>query len=309
MQAAVTHFLDPQHGTRMPFVVQNLRLGELVGIVNSNERFFLDFVAYLASEGYPDVYSFVLERSDEKAVHVMLTYLRRKSDCRLYDGLGRPYTDLRRARWSFLAWVFRDAPNQRLQPLLAQIPGANVDEQRANLLNELRKFVAPLFPSEQKWTWPVISEIILARLEGSRRALKGTLFEGVVRTALRELFDSQGIQLTIGDKEVRLNKETYDVEVEGKRGKILIPVKTRETMGGGHAGLFTRDIGESIRVAHENGFECVPIVIAESWGGDLESLVSKHHIYIKANPNQTAAILPELETALRALLPVFRSIV
>jgi hypothetical protein len=169
--------------------------------------------------------------------------------------------------------MFRDAPNQRLQPLLSQIPGATTDEQRANLLNQLRKYVAPLFPAKEKWTWPVLSEVMLARLEGSRRALKGTLFEGIVRTALKDLF-----------------------------------TKTRETMGGGHALLFTRDIHKSISVAHENGFECIPIVIAESWSGNLEALACEHHIYIKANPNQTTKITPLLDKALKRLILVFRKI-
>jgi hypothetical protein len=292
----------------LPFIVPNLRLGELVGIVNANEPFFNDFVAYLKSAGYADVHAFVAESSDAKATRTILGFLTRDSDCRLYDGLGRPYTDLRRARWSFLAWMFRDAPNQRLQPLLSQIPGANADEQRANLLNLLRKYVAPLFPAKEKWTWPVISEVMLARLEGSRRALKGTLFEGVVRTTLNGLFTAKGLKLQIGDKEVRLSDETYDVEVRGKNGRILIPVKTRETMGGGHALLFTRDIHKSISVAHENGFECIPIVIAESWGGNLEALACKHHIYIKANPNQATEITPLLEKALKDLLFAFREI-
>jgi hypothetical protein len=145
-------------------------------------------------------------------------------------------------------------------------------------------------------------------LEGSRRALKGTLFEEIVRTALKDLFDAEGLRLQISDKEVRLNEETYDVQVIGPRGKILIPVKTRETMGGGHALLFTRDIHKSISVAYEHGFECIPIVIAESWGGDLGALASKHHIYIQANPNQVVEIAPLLAQLLRDLLPVFREL-
>ena len=138
--------------------------------------------------------------------------------------------------------------------------------------------------------------------------MKGTLFEGIVRTALKKLFASEGMDIEISDKEVRLNEETYDVRVNGPRGTILIPVKTRETMGGGHALLFTRDIHKSISVAQEHGFECVPIVIAESWGGDLGSLACKHHIHIKANPNQILEIAPLLAGALLELLPAFKEL-
>ena len=292
----------------MSFIIPNLRLGELVGIVHANEPFFQDFRSYLHDVGYADVHSFVVEISDAKAVGTFIGYLKRESTVRLYDGLGRPYTDLKKARWVFLAWMFRDAPTQRLQPLLAQMDGRNSEERRANLLNELRKFVAPLFPAKEQWTWPVISETMLARLEGSRRAGKGKLFEAIVRAALDTLFQAEKVHLDIAEREIKLNDETYDVRVTGTKGSILIPVKTRETMGGGHALLFTRDIHKSISVAHANGFECIPIVIAESWGGNLEALLCKHHVYIKANPNQAVEIAPVLATALKELLPVFRSI-
>lgn len=290
------------------FIVPNLRLVELVGIVNTNKPFYDDLVAYLQHIGYADVHMFVRETSDAKAINAITGYLKRESPHRLYDGLARPYNDLSKARWIFLAWMFRDAPTQRLQPLLAQIAGSSSEERRANLLNELRKFVLPLFPTKEQWTWPVISETMLARLEGSRRAGKGRLFEGIVRKALGDLFEAEGVRLKVTEKEIRLNEETYDVQVTGSKGSILLPVKTRETMGGGHAKLFTRDIHQSISVAHANGFECIPVVIAESWGGNLEALGCKHLIHIKANPNQVDEIAPELAARLQAILPVLRSI-
>ena len=76
-------------------------------------------------------------------------------------------------------------------------------------------------------------------------------------------------------------------------------------MGGGHANLFTRDIHKAISVAQENGYLCIPIVIAESWGGDLESLHCEHLIYIQANPNQTDEIGPKLATELESLVSVW----
>ena len=220
---------------------------------------------------------------------------------KLYDGLGRPYSDTV-AKWYFLAWVLRDAPAQRLGPLLRTIVGDTLDRRKASLLNELRKFVGPLFPEAENWGWPVLSEVMLARLEGSRRALKGTQFEALVRTALRELFDLHHIDLQVGEGEKRINDETYDVQVSNGNNSILLPVKTRETMGGGHANLFTRDIHKAITVARDNGYECIPIVIAESWGGDLKALGCDHHIYIQANPNQIDEVAKKLNEALNSLL-------
>lgn len=111
---------------------------------------------------------------------------------------------------------------------------------------------------------------------------------------LTELFAANAIGLAVGEKQITISDETYDVQVVSGKSKILIPVKTRETMGGGHANLFTRDIHKSISVAQENGYLCIPIVIAESWGGDLDSLHCEHLIYIQANPNQTDEIGPKL---------------
>jgi hypothetical protein len=291
----------------MSFLIENVRLRELIAIVKENEEFFSDFVLFLEQEGYENIHAFINESSDEKATEVISKYLRRVNEVKLYDGLLRPYPNPQ-ARWYFLAWLFRDAPAQRLKPLVAQVPGRNLIEKEAFLLNEIRKFVAPLFPNSDSWSWAAISEVMLARLEGSRRALKGTLFEEIIRRNLMGIFEVAGLALQVSAREVRIHQETYDVQVIGPRGSILLPVKTRETMGGGHAILFTRDIYKSISVAEENGFTCVPIIIAESWGGDLEALTCEHYIYIQFNPNQIAEIEPILAQKLRELLPLFEGI-
>jgi hypothetical protein len=291
----------------MDFVLHNLRLKELIAIVQENKRFYEDFVAFLQEQGYDSVSSFIHEPSDERAAQAISEYLARPSEAELYDGLLRPYPNAK-AKWFFLAWLLRDAATQRLEPLLKTVPGDTMIERKAYLLNEIRKFVEPLFPETGSWEWPAISEVMLARLEGSRRALKGTLFEEIVRRNLRILIEAHGLPLKVGDMQVRISDETYDVQVEGKRGTLLLPVKTRETMGGGHALLFTRDIYKSILVATENGYRCVPIVIAESWGGNLDDLKSELYIYIQANPNQIAAIGPLLAEKLEELLPLLKGI-
>ncbi len=290
----------------MTFVLENLRLRDLVAIVRQNQAFYDEFVRFLSAHGYPDVHAFVREKKDSEAVRVLEAYLTSQSAAKLYDGLGRPYSDTV-AKWYFLAWVLRDAPAQRLGPLLRSVEGKTLDKKKAALLNQLRKFVGPLFPEATKWEWPVLSEVMLARLEGSRRALKGTHFESLVRDALRNLFAAHRVALQVGEKERRINEETYDVQVTKGTKTVLLPVKTRETMGGGHANLFTRDIHKSISVARTNGYECIPIIIAESWGGDLKSLGCTHYVYIKANPNQTAEVEKALKEALTRQLPFWKS--
>lgn len=292
----------------MDFVLHNLRLRELVAIVQENRRFYDDFVGFLEQEGYNSILDFIQEPSDDRASQTIRRYLNRQSDVKLYDGLLRPYSNSR-AKWYFLAWLLRDAATQRLQPLLSSVPGDTPIERRTYLLNEVRKFIAPLFPQSENWEWHVISEVMLSRLEGSRRALRGTLFEEIVRRNLESLINAQELPLNISRTQVQIDDETYDVQVTGDNGSLLIPVKTRETMGGGHSMLFTRDIYKSILVATEQEHICVPIVIAESWTGDLEGLEAELFIYIQANPNQVAAIEPILKQKLEEdLLPLLENI-
>ena len=291
----------------MEFVLPNLRLQELVAIVQENRDFYDDFVFFLRESGYGSIVDFVQEDSDEKAANTIAEYLDRQSAVSLYDGLLRPYSNSK-AKWFFLAWLLRDAATQRLQPLLASVPGDTDTERKSYLLNEVRKFVAPLFPDPESWEWAAVSEVMLARLEGSRRALKGTLFEGIVRRGLEKLIRQEGLLLEVKQTQVKLADETYDVQVTGASGTLLIPVKTRETMGGGHALLFSRDIFKAILVATEKSYRCVPVVIAESWTGDLEALDSERYVYIQANPNQIAAIEPILAQELKRLLPILQSL-
>lgn len=291
----------------MGYVVENLRLKELIAIVKLNQAFYKEFVAFLDSKGYPTVHVFISEKNDSRALSLIEEYLKSAPSAELYDGMGRPYSKPI-AKWYFLAWILRDAPAQRLGPILSSIKGKTMEKKKAFLLNKIRKFVGPLFPEAEKWSWPVLSEVMLARLEGSRRALKGAHFEEVVRTILRGLFSEAGIPLKVGNGQVRIDDETYDVQVLSKKKTVLVPVKTRETMGGGHAMLFTRDIFKSISVAHKGGYECIPVVIAESWGGDLKGLECEHYIYIKANPNQIDAVIPILQKEFSSLLPYWKEL-
>jgi hypothetical protein len=280
----------------MPLVTDNLRLAELVAIVRQNQAFFDSFTNFLGEHGYPTIKDFIEEHDDNRAIATIESYLLTAHDEVLYDGIGRPYAkDV--GNWYFLAWLLRDAPAQRLGPLLKSIEGGSLSERKAKLLNSIRKFVGPLFPEAEKWEWPTISELMLARLEGSRRALKGTTFENTVRTVLRAVIAEKKLSLRVGDGQVRIHDETYDVQIIGTSQTVLVPVKTRETMGGGHANLFTRDIHKAISVAHENGYECIPVVIAESWGGDLNSLQCEHFIYLPLNPNQTDEVAVMLHKA------------
>lgn len=288
-------------------VIENLRLKELILVVNKNKPFFDEFVEFLTTYGYENVLSFVSESDEEKMNIVLNDYFAHDFRNCLYDGIARPY-DQSKSKWFFITWLLRDAPQQRLQPIVSSLKEGSATQKRIWVINRIMQFVAPLMPEKEQWEWHAIAEVMLQRLEGSRRALKGGLFEAIVRSQLTDLFKSKKLKLIVTNQEVMLNDETYDVEVVGEKGKILMPVKTRETMGGGHALLFTRDIHKSISVAHDNGFNCIPVVIAESWGGNLDRLPCDNYIYIPVNPNQVEKINPLLEAKLQELAPVFARI-
>lgn len=287
-------------------VIENLRLKELILVVNKNKPFFDEFVSFLNNHGYRDIHSFVSEINESKVISVVNSYFDTPFTNLLFDGIARPYNESK-SKWFFITWVLRDAPQQRLQPIVSSLKGTTT-ENRVWVINKIMRFVSPLLPDKEQWEWPAISEVMLQRLEGSRRALKGSLFEAIVRSQLTELFKRYRLNIKVTANEVKLNDETYDIEIIGKKAKILMPVKTRETMGGGHALLFTRDIHKSISVAHQNGFNCIPVVIAESWSGNLDELPCDHYIFIQINPNQIDKINPLLESKLEDLVPVFSTI-
>ncbi|PSF31989.1 hypothetical protein C7H19_22090 [Aphanothece hegewaldii CCALA 016] len=293
----------------MSSIPDNIRLKELVIVANLNKPFFDDLIIFLQTEGYVELYEFVKEQDVSKAKRVIKTYFERKipNNLKLYDGIARPYSE-NKAKWLLLGWIFRDAPEQRLKGFLKSFSGTQ-NERKAELINQVRQYAFSVLPERERWDWLPIFEVMIDRLEGSRRSIKGNLFEEIVRRNLNEIFVKNNIELLVDKTQIKLDGETYDIKVSGKQGTILIPVKTRETMGGGHALLFTRDIHKAISVASQSGYECIPIIIAESWTGNLNQLNCQNVIHIDKNPNQVNEVEPILIKEFERLLEVFRSFI
>ncbi len=62
----------------MTKIPENIRLKELVIIANSNKPFFDDFISFLNSEDYINLYHFVREQETSKAKMALQKYLVRK---------------------------------------------------------------------------------------------------------------------------------------------------------------------------------------------------------------------------------------
>lgn len=289
-------------------IVENIRLGELVLIANKNKEIFDYFLSFLQENGVPSLHNFI-NLDEETGLDILNRFfeLDIPSNIFLYDGVYSPYNKSK-AKWFLIGWILRDAPAQRLQPILKTISGANSNQQKSKLLNIIRMDCARIFPEPSSWEWTPIREVFIDRLEGSRRAKKGALFEVIVRELLTEIISTNKLTLNVNKSEIKLENETYDVSVVGSTKTLLIPVKTRETMGGGHAHIFTRDIRESISRAVSAGYEVFPIIIAESWSGDISDLDTVNTIMLSMNPNQIEDIKPVLKRELETRMHILQSL-
>lgn len=77
----------------------------------------------------------------------------------------------------------------------------------------------------------------------------------------------------VSDHQVKIGNDTADVHVtfigkgKSKNRELFIPVKSRETQGGGHAHLFSRDIItaiDNIKNVKPDSLIAV-VIVAENW--------------------------------------------
>ncbi|MDQ7024690.1 MAG: hypothetical protein Q9P01_02235 [Anaerolineae bacterium] len=213
----------------------------------------------------------------------------------LFDGIGRPYKH-RKSCYYFFAWIIRDAPQQRLSgPISTLVKKTNNGRIEAQI-SVLATLIFEYRSDVKTFEWQAIREIIIDRLEGSRRSLKGHEKEVIVRTALLEAIQtfyskngSYGIYANVElfGKQVKINNETFDVGAKllNENGKvvrhILVPVKTRETQGGGHSHLFSRDLNSALSVAKDTDMLIV-VIVAKSWSKrEIEALAGRiNHLIV-----------------------------
>lgn len=223
----------------------------------------------------------------------------------LFNGIGRVYPHFK-ACFYFFAWMIRDAPQQRLSPLISQMQ--KVDKV-AKLVAETDSLVELIFEYRtivKSFEWQAVREIVIDRLEGSRRSISGHNLEANVRasliTAIQHYYSIYGNygkfkKVEISDKQIKVGRHTIDVSVDlipkigNNRERLLIPVKTRETEGGGHSHLFTRDIITAITdiKSESNNYHIVVIIIAENWSAsEITTITNKIDMifHFNMNPNK-----------------------
>lgn len=154
--------------------------------------------------------------------------------------------------------------------------------------------------------WITVREVIIDRLEGSRRSIKGHHFEASDRTALVTAFQNyfsifgtygKYKKVKIANKQIKIGNHTVDVSTElvpkdgGENETLLMPIKTRETEGGGHAHLFTRDIIATVRELKEdlNKYYMTAVIIAQNWStAELDNIDDQIDLifHFDMSPNQ-----------------------
>ena len=222
---------------------------------------------------------------------------------RMFDGGGVPYKH-RKACFFFFSWLVRDAATQRLAPLISKAVKATGE----NRIEFEAKILAQLLHSYKDnlryFEWPIFREVAIQRLEGSRRAKKGSANELFVRTALTEAFSyvyrTRGHygnceHFDIMSRPLKVGNRTYDVAAvlkssSGLERLIVMPVKTRETQGGGHAHLFSRDVeqaNQDILAVHPEA-TIVSVIVAQNWSADEIAIQEEAHgavFHFNVNPN------------------------
>ena len=200
----------------------------------------------------------------------------------LFDGIGRVY-DHYKACFYFFAWIIRDAPQQRLLPLISRMQKVDIIKKQIAETDTLVELIHEYKSVVKSFDWHAIREIVIDRLEGSRRSISGHNLETNVRTsfvaAIQRYYSVYGNYgkfklVEFADKQIKLGRHTVDVsarlhpkQISDKIESILIPVKTRETEGGGHSHLFTRDIITAITdIKREiDNPHIIVVIIAENW--------------------------------------------
>ncbi len=223
----------------------------------------------------------------------------------LFDGVGRSYPHTK-ACYYFFSWLIRDAPQQRLGPLIQRIVRSWQKGRVESEAEALSALISKYRTNVETFEWQAVREVLIDRLEGSRRSIKGHEKETVVRvallTAIQTFFEKhrnygQYAKVEIHDKQIMVGNESFDVSVNlfDAKGKcvrrILVPIKTRETEGGGHSHLFTRDIKSAMnaaKLADANDF-LIAVIVAQNWSereADIIRNLVDHAVIFTQSPNE-----------------------
>lgn len=299
MNELIVHQIDITH----------YRLVELSKLADQAKPFY-DWVEKTAKKvtGSHKELNEILMWSNKEDIKVIIVACYEESEEKrplLFDGIGRVYPH-NKACFYFFSWMIRDAPQQRLSPLISKMRKLeNLDKMVAET-DTLVELIVEYRSCVHSFNWLTIREVVIDRLEGSRRSIKGHKLEASVRTALIiafqnyfSIYGNYGTykKVVIADKQIKIRNHTVDVSANliisnnDQKEILLMPIKTRETEGGGHAHIFTRDIIAAVRDLKEdsNKYYIATVIIALNWStselGNIQDQIDKV-FYFDMNPNK-----------------------
>jgi len=197
----------------------------------------------------------------------------------LFDGIGRTYSH-RKACFYFFSWIIRDAPQQRLNPLIARMRSEQSLSRLEKEYDTLSELIFEYRTLVKNFDWITVREVILDRLEGSRRSISGHGTEAFVRAGVVTAFQNyysvhmnygKYREVVISDRQIKIGRHSADVSIKLSNLSgcvdLVIPVKTRETEGGGHSHLFSRDLITAIKDIKELKPDTIlaVVIIAQNW--------------------------------------------
>jgi hypothetical protein len=289
--------------------VTHTRLVDLTKLADQAEPFYQwvekQFQKILGQSGLLDLLLKTLDESQiKRAMSACYNAVSDKNLPLLFDGIGRSYPHSK-ACYYFFSWLIRDAPQQRLGPLIQRIVRSTKRQRVEVEIEIITSLICRYRVNVKNFTWQAIREVIVDRLEGSRRSIRGQEKETIVRTALitaiqnyYSIHSNYGVYsgVEIFEKQVTIGNETFDVSAnlldstKQRVCRILVPVKTRETEGGGHAHLFTRDITSAINTARFDNPDdyIIAVVVAKNWSdreADVIRSMVDHAAIFDLSPN------------------------
>ena len=265
--------------------ITHYRLVELTKLADQAKPFY-DWVERIAKKqtgSHKSLNEILLQTSKENLNDIIRSCYNEKEDKRpfLFDGIGRVYPHAK-ACFYFFAWIIRDAPQQRLAPLISRMRKLEDIDKVIAETDTLVELIFEYKPYVRSFEWLTVREVIIDRLEGSRRSIKGHKVEASVRTALITSFQNYFAiygnygkykKIEIATKQIKIGNHTVDVSAKlvSKDGSsneaLLMPIKTRETEGGGHAHIFTRDIIAALSdlKKDKNIYHMTAVIVAQNW--------------------------------------------
>jgi hypothetical protein len=265
--------------------IAHYRLIELAKLADQAKPFYdwIEKHAKIATGSHKSFNDILMNCSKENLCEIIKACYQDTTDEKpfLFDGIGRVYNHSK-ACFYFFAWIIRDAPQQRLSPLISRMQKANDIKKFIAETDSLTELIFEYRSVVKNFEWATVREIVIDRLEGSRRSISGHHVESNIRTGLItaiqnffSIYNNYGKfkKVEIADKQIKVGRHTVDVSAKlyPKNGNeainLLIPVKTRETEGGGHSHIFSRDILSAITDIKKelDNYHIAVIIVAENW--------------------------------------------